>query len=34
VDIFRFKAYLYKEAGDLDSAIKAFQQARELAEKP
>ncbi len=33
-DIFRFKAYLYKEAGDLDSAIDTLRRASELAEKP
>ncbi len=32
-DIFRFKAYLSKEAGDLDSAIKALRLASELAGK-
>ena len=33
-DIFRLKAYVYKEAGDLDSAIDALRKASELAEKP
>ena len=33
-DILRLKAYLYKEAGDLDSAIDTLRQASELAEKP
>jgi len=33
-DIFRFKAYLFKEAGDLDAAIGALRQASELAAKP
>ena len=33
-DIFRLKAYVYKEAGDLDSAIEALRKASELAEKP
>jgi tetratricopeptide (TPR) repeat protein len=33
-DILRFKAYLYKEAGDLDSAIDTLRRASELAEKP
>ena len=33
-DIFRFKAFVFKESGDLDAAIKALRQARELEEKP
>ena len=33
-DILRFQAYLYKEAGDLNSAIDTLRQASELAEKP
>ena len=33
-DILRLKAYLYKEAGDLDSAIETLRQASELAETP
>jgi hypothetical protein len=33
-DIYRLKAYVYKEAGDLDSAIDALQRASELAENP
>lgn len=33
-DIFRLKAYVYKEAGDLDSAIDALRKASELAEQP
>jgi tetratricopeptide (TPR) repeat protein len=32
-DIWRLKAYLYKEAGDLDSAIQAMKRASELVEK-
>ncbi len=32
-DIFRFKAYLYKESGDLDNAIKALKRASELVDK-
>ena len=32
-DILRFKAYLFKEAGDLDAAIGALRQAGELAGK-
>ena len=32
-DIWRFKAYLFKEAGDLDSAIQALKHASELIEK-
>ncbi len=33
-DILRFKAYLYKEAGDLDAAIETLREASELAEQP
>lgn len=33
-DIFRLKAYVYKEAGDLDAAIDALRRASELAEEP
>ena len=33
-DILRLKAYLYKEAGNLDLAIETLRQASELAEKP
>lgn len=33
-DILRLKAYLYKEAGDLDAAIETLRQASELAEQP
>ena len=32
-DILTFKAYLYKETGDLDNAIKTLRQATELADK-
>ena len=32
-DIFKLKAYLYKESGDLDSAIQAYRRASELAAK-
>ena len=32
-DIFRLKAYVYKEAGDLDAAIDALRRASELAEE-
>jgi tetratricopeptide (TPR) repeat protein len=33
-DILRFQAYLYKEAGDLNSAIDTLKRASELAERP
>jgi hypothetical protein len=33
-DILRLKAYLYKEAGDLDAAIETLREAGELAERP
>ena len=33
-DILRLKAYLYKEAGDLDAAIETLREASELAEQP
>jgi tetratricopeptide (TPR) repeat protein len=33
-EILKLKAYIYKEAGDLDSAIDTLRQASELAEKP
>ncbi len=33
-DILRLKAYIYKEAGDLDSAIDTLRKASELAEEP
>lgn len=33
-DIFRLKAYVYKEAGDLDSAIDALRKASDLVQEP
>ena len=33
-DILRLKAYIYKESGDLDSAIETLRKASELAEEP
>jgi len=33
-DILRLKAYVYKEAGDLDSAIDTLRKASDLAEEP
>ncbi len=33
VDILKFKAYIYKESGDLDDAIKTMRYASELATK-
>ena len=33
-DIFRYKAYLFKEAGDLEKAIDAYKYSNELLEKP
>ena len=33
-DILRLKAYIYKESGDLDSAIETLRKATELAEEP
>jgi tetratricopeptide (TPR) repeat protein len=33
-DLLKLKAYIYKEAGDLDAAIDSLRQASELAERP
>ena len=33
-DLLKLKAYIYKEAGDLDAAIDTLRQASELAERP